>query len=53
MRAVAHGWSPPGRHIPESVGKEFLRADEAKKEHKTREGRADRKRRLSSWAEGK
>lgn len=53
MRAVAHGWQPPGKHIPVAVGKEFMHADQAKKAHKTREGRADRKRRLNSWAEGK
>jgi hypothetical protein len=52
MRAVAHGWEPPGRHIPVSVGKEFMHADETKRAHKTREGRADRKRRLDKWARG-
>jgi hypothetical protein len=53
MRAVAHGWEPPGRKIPVAVGKEFVRADEQKKAHTTREGRADRKQRLNDWAEGK
>lgn len=27
MAAVAHGWEPPGRHIPRSVGREFHEAD--------------------------
>jgi hypothetical protein len=27
MAAVAHGWEPPGKHIPQSVGKEFHEAD--------------------------
>lgn len=30
MAAVAHGWQPPGKHIPVSVGKEFHAADKAK-----------------------
>jgi len=29
MAAVAHGWEPPGKHIPQSVGKEFHEADKA------------------------
>lgn len=27
MSAIAHGWQPPGRHVPVSVGKEFHEAD--------------------------
>jgi len=27
MAAVAHGWEPPGKHIPQSVGQEFHTAD--------------------------
>jgi hypothetical protein len=27
MAAVAHGWEPPGKHIPKSVGQEFHEAD--------------------------
>lgn len=27
MAAVAHGWEPPGKHIPIAVGKEFHEAD--------------------------
>jgi hypothetical protein len=52
MKAVSHGWQPPGRHVDVGVAKEFVHADEAKKAHKTREGRADRKRRLDKWARG-
>ena len=52
MRAVSHGWQPPGRHIDVGVAKEFMHADQAKKAHKSREGRADRKRRLDKWAHG-
>lgn len=53
MRAVAHGWEPSGKHIPMAVGKEFMHADERKKAHKTRAGRADRKKRLDDWARGR
>jgi hypothetical protein len=27
MAAVAHGWEPPGKYIPQSVGQEFHTAD--------------------------
>lgn len=52
MRAVAHGWQPPGRHIDVSVAKEFMHADQKKHAHKTREGRADRKAAMDKWARG-
>jgi hypothetical protein len=53
MRAVAHGWHKPGGGGPSvEVAKEFVHADETKRAHKTREGRADRKRRLDKWARG-
>lgn len=52
MRAVAHGWQPPGRHVDVDVAKEFVRADEKKHAHKTREGRADRAREMDRWARG-
>jgi len=53
MRAVSHGWQPPGRHVDVGVAKEFMHADERKRAHKTREGRADHKREMNEWAEGK
>jgi hypothetical protein len=55
MRAVAHGWKPPGGKAPPvSVAKEFMRADQAKsKGRRTREQVSDRKRATSEWAEGK
>ena len=54
MRAAAHGWKKPGGGGPSvAVGKEFMRADEKKHAHKTKEGRADRKRDMNAWAEGK
>ena len=54
MRAVSHGWQPPGRHIDVGVAREFERADEAKKKgHRSREQRADRKRATDDWAQGK
>jgi hypothetical protein len=54
MRAAAHGWKKPGGGGPSvAVGKEFMRADERKKAHKSKEGRADRKRGLDDWAQGK
>ena len=55
MRAVSHGWQPPGRHIDVGVAKEFMHADERahKRAHKSREGRADHKREMDDWAEGK
>jgi hypothetical protein len=53
MRAVAHGWSKPGGGGPSvGVAKEFVRADEKKNAHKSREGRDDRKRELDKWAHG-
>jgi hypothetical protein len=53
MAAAAHGWKKPGGGGPSvAVGKEFLRADEKKNAHKSREGRADRKRELDKWAHG-
>jgi hypothetical protein len=53
MRAAAHGWKKPGGGGPSvEVGKEFMRADEKKHAHKSREGREDRKRELDKWAHG-
>jgi hypothetical protein len=54
MRAAAHGWKKPGGGGPSvAVGKEFMHADERKNAHKSKEGRADHKREMSEWAEGK
>jgi hypothetical protein len=55
MRAVAHGWSKPGGGGPSvSVAKKFMHADERRKPGKrTREQRADHKREMDKWAEGK
>jgi hypothetical protein len=55
MRAVAHGWKPPGGKAPPvSVAKEFMHADEAKKAgRRTRAQRDDRKRSTDEWASGK
>lgn len=54
MRAVAHGWQPPGRHVDVGVAKEFMHADEAKKKgHRSKEQRAERKRHIDAWAEGR
>jgi len=53
MRAAAHGWKKPGGGPSVAVGKEFMHADERKRAHKTKEGRADHKREMSDWAEGK
>jgi hypothetical protein len=54
MRAAAHGWKKPGGGGPSvAVGKEFMHADERKKAHKSKEGRADHKREMNDWAEGK
>jgi hypothetical protein len=53
MRAAAHGWKKPGGGPSVAVGKEFMHADEKKRAHKTSEGRADHKREMSAWAEGK
>lgn len=55
MRAVAHGFKPSNGKGPSvAVAKDFMHADERahKKAHKTREGRADRKRELDKWAHG-
>jgi hypothetical protein len=54
MRAAAHGYKIPGGGGPSvAVGKEFMRADERKHAHKTKEGRSDHKREMNAWAEGK
>lgn len=54
MRAAAHGWKKPGGGGPSvEVAKNFLHADERKRAHKSREGRADHKREMNDWAEGK
>lgn len=56
MRAVAHGMKPQNGKGPSvAVAKEFFHADERahKRAHKTKEGRADHKREMSDWAEGK
>jgi hypothetical protein len=54
MRAAAHGWKKPGGGGPSvAVGKEFMHADEKTRAHKSKEGRADRKREMDDWAQGK
>ena len=53
MRAVAHGFKPTSGGPSVVVAKEFAHADARKTAHKSAEGRADRKRDLSEWAEGK
>ena len=53
MRATAHGWKKPGGGPSVAVAKEFVRADERKTAHKSREGRADHKREMDDWAQGK
>lgn len=55
MEAVAHGWKKPGGGGPSpTVAKEFVRADEAKKKGpRTREQKADRRRHIDDWAEGR
>jgi len=55
MRAAAHGWKKPGGDGPSvAVGKEFMHADErAKKGARSKGQRADRKREMDEWAEGK
>jgi hypothetical protein len=53
MRAVAHGFKPTRGGPPVSVAKEFMHADMRKKAHKSKEGRADHKREMNDWAEGK
>jgi hypothetical protein len=53
MRAVAHGFKPKSGGPPVSVAKEFMHADMKRDAHKTKEGRADRKRDMNKWAEGK
>ena len=53
MRAVAHGFKPDRGGPSVAVAKEFMHADERKNAHKTREGRADHKREMDEWAQGK
>jgi hypothetical protein len=53
MRAVAHGFKPTSGGPPVAVAKEFMHADMRKTAHKSKEGRADRKREMNAWAEGK
>lgn len=54
MKAITHGMEPRNGKGPSiSVAKEFVRADEKKHAHKSKEGRADRKRAMNEWAEGK
>jgi hypothetical protein len=53
MRAVAHGFRPTSGGPPVAVAKEFMHADMKKSAHKTKEGRADRKREMNAWAEAK
>ena len=55
MRAAAHGWKKPGGGGPSvAVGKEFMHADEAKRKgRRSKEQRADHKREMDEWAEGK
>ncbi len=50
MRKVANGFQPPGRRIDVEVAKSFVRGDESRNAHKTREGRLARKRHLDDWA---
>lgn len=44
MAAVAHGWEPPGRNIPKSVGQEFHAADKkvGKWEHPGNRGKLEK-----------
>jgi hypothetical protein len=53
MRAVAHGFKPSNGGPPVAVAKEFMHADMRKTAHKTKEGRADHKREMDDWANGK
>ena len=54
MRATAHGWKKPGGGPSVAVAKEFMHADErAKKGARSKGQRADRKREMDEWAEGK
>lgn len=55
MRAVAHGFKPSSGGGPSvAVAKEYMHADErAKKGKRSKEQRADHKREMDSWAEGK
>jgi hypothetical protein len=53
MRAAAHGWKKPGGGPSVAVGKEFMHADMKRSAHKSKEGRADHKREMDDWAEGK
>jgi hypothetical protein len=55
MRGIAHGMKPiNGKGPSVAVAKEFERADEARnKGARSKEQRADRKREMNAWAEGK
>jgi hypothetical protein len=53
MRAAAHGFKPTSGGPSVAVAKEFMHADMRKTAHKSKEGRADRKRAMNEWAEGK
>ena len=54
MRATAHGWKKPGGGPSVAVAKEFMHADErTRKGARSKEQRADRKREMNDWAEGK
>lgn len=53
MRAVAHGFKPKSGGPPVAVAKEFMRADMRRDAHRTKEGRADHRREMDAWAEGK
>jgi hypothetical protein len=53
MRATAHGWKKPGGGPSVAVAKEFMHADEKKNAHKSKEGRADRRRELDDWCADK
>jgi hypothetical protein len=54
MRAVAHGFKPTSGGPSVAVAKEFMHADErAKKGARSKGQRADRKREMDEWAEGK
>jgi hypothetical protein len=53
MRAVAHGFKPSNGGPPVAVAKGFMHADEKRKGSRSKEQRADRKRDMNAWAEGK
>ncbi len=52
MRAVVHGWKPPGGGAPsKKVATEFMHADEdAKKGSRNRRQREERKQKTDEWA---